>query len=132
MAPHFCYHARHRRAAHNVRPLLRPVSLLRKAPTATMRPTLSSFIIVGVTTEGKTFRPSDWADRLCGVLSAFGSDNRMTYSPYVRPGCSLKGEKTVIVDARLHDIEPLAYNFLVHFARDNALRVDYVEPGESV
>ena len=97
-----------------------------------MRNTIQSFIIVGVTTGGKTFRPSDWADRLCGVMSAFGSDNRMMYSPYVRPGCSLKGEKTVLVDARIHDIEPLAYNFLVNFAKDNDLRMDYLEPGESI
>ena len=97
-----------------------------------MRNTIQSFIIVGVTTGGRTFRPSDWADRLCGVMSAFGSDNRMMYSPYVRPGCSLKGEKTVLVDARIHDIEPLAYNFLVNFAKDNDLRMDYLEPGESI
>ena len=97
-----------------------------------MRNTIQSFIIVGVTQGGKTFRPSDWADRLCGVMSAFGADNRMTYSPYVRPGCSLKGDKTVLVDARIHDIEPLAYNFLVNFAKDNDLQMDYLAPGESL
>ena len=62
--------------------------------------------LVGITNDGKKFRPSDWADRLCGVMSAFGADNRMTYSPYVRPGCTLKGDKTVMIDARLHDVEP--------------------------
>src|SRR5574337_406862 len=91
-----------------------------------MRNTIQSFIIIGVTSGGKTFRPSDWADRLCGIMSAFGSDNRMMYSPYVRPGCSLKGDKTVLVDARLHDIEPLAYNFLVNFAKDNDLQVEQI------
>ena len=45
----------------------------------------ASFIIVGVTTAGKKFRPSDWAERLCGVLSAFGAEKRMRYSPYVGP-----------------------------------------------
>ena len=39
------------------------------------------FLIEGVTTEGKTFRPSDWAERLCGVMAAFGHDQRMQYSP---------------------------------------------------
>ncbi len=62
---------------------------------------IENFIIVGITIDGKKFRPSDWADRLCGVMSAFGADNRMMYSPYVRPGCTLKGDKTVLVDARL-------------------------------
>lgn len=101
-----------------------------------MKPTFKSFIITGVTQDGSKFRPSDWAERLCGVLSAFGSDPRpgyrMAYSPYVRPGCSLQGDKTVVVDARLHEVEPLAYNFCANFAKDNDLLVEYFEPGESV
>ena len=87
-----------------------------------------SFVIIGVTREDKKFRPSDWADRLCGIMSAFGSDNRMMYSPYVRPGCTLKGDKSVVVDGRLHDVEPLAYKFLVNFAEDNNLKVEPIDP----
>ena len=86
-----------------------------------------SFVIIGVTTKGKKFRPSDWADRLCGIMSAFGSDNRMMYSPYVRPGCTLTGDKTVLVDARLYEIEPLAYHFLVNFANDNDLQIESID-----
>jgi hypothetical protein len=81
-----------------------------------------NFIIVGITLAGRKFRPSDWAERLCGVMSAFGSQRRMTYSPYVQPG-NLDGEKCVFVDGRIHDVEPMAYTFLVNFARDNQLRV---------
>lgn len=91
---------------------------------------IESFVIIGVTNSGQKFRPSDWADRLCGVMSAFGADHRMTYSPYVRPGCNLTGDKTVVVDARLYDLEPLAYNFLVNFAKDNDLRIEYLAPDE--
>jgi len=85
---------------------------------------IESFVIVGLTREGRKFRPSDWADRLCGIMSAFGAEKRMRYSPYVRPGCTLSGEKCVVVDRRLHELEPLAYNFLVNFAKDNDLQVD--------
>jgi hypothetical protein len=92
-----------------------------------MNQKIESFVIVGITKEGKTFRPSDWADRLCGIMSAFGADNRMTYSPYVRPGCTLTGGKTVVVDARLYDIEPLAYKFLINFANDNNLQMEQIE-----
>jgi hypothetical protein len=81
-----------------------------------------SFIIIGVTSEGRQFRPSDWAERLCGVMSMFGAKNRMAYSPHVQPG-NMQGAKCVFVDARIHDIEPMAYTFLVHFARDNDLKV---------
>lgn len=89
-----------------------------------MSVSVSSFIIVGTTPDGKVFRPSDWADRLCGIMSAFGADRKMKFSPYVRPGCTIKGEKCVLVDARIHALEPLAYNFLVNFARDNDLLVE--------
>jgi len=85
---------------------------------------IESFVIVGLTREGRKFRPSDWADRLCGIMSAFGAEKRMRYSPYVRPGCTLSGEKCVVVDRRLHELEPLAYNFLVNFGKDNDLQVD--------
>ena len=48
----------------------------------------------------------------------------MKYSPYVRSGCTLKGDKTVVVDARLHDVEPLAYKFMVNFGNDNDLQME--------
>ena len=80
------------------------------------------FVILGVTRDGRTFRPSDWAERLCGVMSQFGADGRMRYSPYVQP-ITEGGIRCVVVDAQLRDIEPLAYNFLLSFARDNELQV---------
>jgi len=83
-----------------------------------------NFIIVGRTRDGQRFRPSDWAERLCGIMSAFGADNRMTYSPYVRPG-SHAGEKCVYVAGGLYEREHMAYQFLVNFAEDNALEVIY-------
>ncbi|HKW36946.1 MAG TPA: DUF3579 domain-containing protein [Burkholderiales bacterium] len=80
------------------------------------------FVIKGLTRAGKPFRPSDWAERLCGVMSAFGSDGRMRYSPYVYPVTSA-GVKCVVVDMRLKEVEPMAYNFLLNFAKDNELQV---------
>ena len=80
------------------------------------------FVIQGVTTDGKPFRPSDWAERLCGVMSAFGGDHRMAYSPYVHP-ITASGRKCVVVDIRLERIEPMAYQFLLGFASENELQV---------
>ncbi len=82
----------------------------------------SSFIIVGLTIAGKRFRPSDWAERLCGVLSAFGAEKKMRYSPYVSP-INYKGEKAVFVNGRLYEVEPMAYRFVLHFAQDNDLQL---------
>ena len=79
------------------------------------------FVIQGVTIEGKPFRPSDWAERLCGVMSAFGGDHRMQYSPFVHP-INANGVRCVVVDVRLEELEPMAYRFLLSFAMENELR----------
>ena len=79
-------------------------------------------VIQGVTLLGKAFRPSDWAERLCGVMSTFGGDGQMRYSPYVRP-VMLDGVRCVVVEPSLITIEPRAYRFLLDFARDNDLVV---------
>jgi hypothetical protein len=80
------------------------------------------FVILGTTLDGKPFRPSDWAERLCGVMSAFGGDHRMKFSPFVHP-VTADGVRCVVVDKRLESIEPMAYRFLLSFAKDNELRV---------
>jgi len=83
--------------------------------------------ILGMTTAGKTFRPSDWAERLCGVMSPYRPEGydathaHIGYSPYVRPTI-LNGTKCVIVDERLRDIEPMAWDFVLAFASDNQLQ----------
>ncbi len=78
-------------------------------------------VILGVTRDGTPFRPSDWAERLCGVMSVFGGDQRMQYSPFVHPVTS-NGIRCVVVDIRLEELEPMAYRFLLSFAKDNELR----------
>lgn len=83
---------------------------------------VAEFVIQGQTADGKPFRPSDWAERLCGVMAAFGGDHRMQYSPYVHP-VTASGIRCVVVDKRLEVVEPMAYRFLLSFAKDNALNV---------
>ena len=80
------------------------------------------YIIVGLTSEGKRFRPSDWAERLSGVLSAFCAEKRMKYSPYVSPGF-YNDAKAVFVDGDLYDVDPMAYRFVLNFAVDNDLQL---------
>ena len=90
-------------------------------PEAPAADAIVEFIIQGVTLDGKPFRPSDWAERLCGVMSAFGGDHRMQYSPYVHP-VTAAGVRCVVVDNRLEEIEPMAYRFLLGFAKENELQ----------
>lgn len=86
------------------------------------------FIIMGLTQDGKQFRPSDWAERLCGVMSCFrpeGSSGRnahLQYSPYVLP-TMINGVRSVAVNEALRALDPLAYHFVVNFAKDNDLQV---------
>lgn len=84
------------------------------------------FFIQGLTSDGKQFRPSDWAERLCGAMSCFrpegGRNAHLQYSPYVRP-ILLNGVRSVVVNESLREIEPLAYHFVLSFAKDNDLQI---------
>jgi hypothetical protein len=85
------------------------------------------FLIVGVTSSGRAFRPSDWADRLAGVMAGFqppgsGPRSPLQYSPYAVP--SHHGAfKAVRVDPAIGEVEPMALAFLLNFARDNDLQL---------
>jgi hypothetical protein len=88
-----------------------------------------SFFIIGQTSNGRQFRPSDWAERLCGVMACFkpegyggGRDSHLGYSPYVTPTV-VNGVKSVVVNGKLRALEPLAYHFVLSFAKDNDLQV---------
>lgn len=95
-------------------------------------PLPNQLFIQGVTRDGKSFRPSDWAERLAGAMSSFRPEGSaggigafIGYSPYCVPRV-IDGVKCVIVDQALRGLEPMAWDFVMHFARDNSLVV--VEP----
>jgi hypothetical protein len=92
------------------------------------------FIIQGITKDGRVFRPSDWAERLAGAMSSFRPDAAgaragigafIGYSPYCVP-TTVGQVKAVIVNEALRDIEPMAWDFVTNFARDNVLEMGEV------
>jgi hypothetical protein len=92
----------------------------------------SPFLVLGMTSNGRAFRPSDWADRLAGVMAAFqppgsGPRTHLQYSPYVLPGLH-QGQKCVKVDPAIALVEPMALPFLLNFARDNDLMLLLAAP----
>lgn len=94
-----------------------------------MSPVPRQFTIQGRTPDGRSFRPSDWAERLAGAMSCFrpggaqgGIGAFIGYSPYCVPR-SIGGIKCVVVDEALKAIEPMAWDFVMNFARDNGLVV---------
>ena len=103
---------------------------------ATAKP--REFFIQGQTKDGRTFRPSDWAERLASAMSCFrpeggaaGIGAFIGYSPYCVPTV-IDSVKCVIVNEALRGIEPMAWDFVMNFARDNELRLGelYVLPDQ--
>jgi Protein of unknown function (DUF3579) len=90
-------------------------------PQATPSVPPQEIVIQGVTESGQKFRPSDWAERLCGMMSVFSDDRHLSYSPYLKPVIA-DGMNCVVVDARLEALDPAAFRFLLAFAHDNELR----------
>ena len=85
--------------------------------------------IQGLPSQGKTFRPSDWAERLAGAMSSFrpggaamGAAAHIGYSPYCVP-TSMGDVKCVVVNRELRNHEPMAWDFVLNFAKDNELQV---------
>ena len=87
------------------------------------------YFIQGITQDGRSFRPSDWAERLAGAMSSFrpgggagGIGSFIGYSPYCVPQV-INEVKCVIVSDALKDLEPMAWDFVMNFARDNGLQI---------
>ncbi|GAB4216584.1 MAG: DUF3579 domain-containing protein [Rhodoferax sp.] len=89
--------------------------------------------IVGLTTQGRAFRPSDWAERLAGVMSQFRPNSgshqgrHLVYSPWCVP-TSVQGIRSVVVHEDLRSHHVMAWDFVMNFAKDNELQVFHGEP----
>ena len=57
-------------------------------------------VFIGTTAGGRPFRPGDWAERLCGMMSVFGEDRHLSYSPFLKPVMS-DGVRCVVVNREL-------------------------------
>jgi Protein of unknown function (DUF3579) len=83
--------------------------------------------ILGVTHVGKVFRPSDWAERLAGVMSSFRegrvtAETHLSYSPWCLP-MSIGSAKCVVVHRALSEFNIMAWDFCINFAKDNNLMI---------
>lgn len=112
-------------------PIAQPVgsATVSTTPPNSPPPKPREVFIQGITRQGRTFRPSDWAERLAGAMSSFrpggaamGAAAHIGYSPYCVP-TSMGDIKCVVVNEALRDLEPMAWDFVMNFARDNDLQV---------
>ena len=97
-------------------------------------------IIFGVTNAGEKFRPSDWIERFCGVMAPYDTTYQssgervniqkgMGYSDLVFP-TTHKGERVAIAMEQLNDIEPLAWEFVLNFIKENDLKTEKISYSE--
>ena len=82
---------------------------------------LDELIIEGITVSGSKFRPSDWVERICGMLAGF-KRHKVTYSNYLRP-LVYKNVNCVAVKKQLEGDLPDIFAFIMQFATDNKLLV---------
>lgn len=112
------------------RPLSPTLRRCENAPIAFASGGGTHYLIFGVTHRLGTFRPSDWPERLAGVVALFVDERgaqaqlgrRQFASPVVHDGI-----KSLLIDAALRDACPAAFVFVSNFAADNELPMyDYV------
>ncbi len=80
------------------------------------------WLILGITPNGRPFRPSDWSERLCGALASYDCHGRWVYSEHAQPVIQ-DGQVGVRVKTVLKNSNPGAYKFIMDFASDNQLKV---------
>lgn len=95
---------------------------------------VAQIVIEGMTEEGAVFRPSDWIERLLDSIAHYGQDRRSGQRrPHRGPerrqhehgflqARICDGHKCLVIDLRLRDINPQAFEFLMEFVRNNQLR----------
>lgn len=80
-------------------------------------------VIEGITKSGEKFRPSDWAERMCGCLASF-NNRRITYSPQLRPIVDNESRtKCLVLDPRLKETNPDVFECIMKFADENRLNM---------
>lgn len=82
-------------------------------------------VIKGLTRDGRTFRPADWAQRLTTAVASLGPDRRILFHPRVHMA-TRQGVPCVVMDARLQREEPMLFDFLLGFAANNDLQVEEI------
>lgn len=91
---------------------------------------MASWIIEGVTEDGRRFRPSDWVERLSDASASFGPDQRLRYG-LVSP-CYIDGRKCLRVKKILEQENPEALKFVWEFVLSNRLRMTEMESLDAI
>ena len=107
--------------------LVRRSTAMRDSNPKMISPSAKEVFIQGLTSDGRAFRPSDWAERLAGVMSSFRPGgatpgSHLSYSPWCVP-TTINGIKCVVAHTDLREHNVMAWDFVMNFARDNGLQI---------
>ena len=95
------------------------------------QPKVTHYLMLGETTEGRKFRPSDWADRLFSACGSYAhdADLKQMLSENI---CMVerRGRKGIVFSEALADLEPEMYHFLLRFGENNSLRISKLEQNQ--
>lgn len=78
--------------------------------------------IQGITNNGQTFRPSDWAHRISESMASF-ENMRLEYSPLIQPSQDQNGNHCILIDPKLKQENPTLYKSIMDFAKKNNLKI---------
>jgi len=84
--------------------------------------TKNLLIIEGIRENGTKFRPSDWPERISSAFAGFGKDHRLHYAPGLSPRI-FNGQKVLAIETALQEQNPVIYQAVIKFARENDLRI---------
>ena len=92
-------------------------------PTPSKHTKEKRIVIEGITESGEKFRPSDWAERMCGHLASF-NNRRITYSPQLCPIVNNESSaNSLVLDPRLKETNPDVFECIMKFADENHLKI---------
>ena len=86
-----------------------------------MSPEKSGYLILGILTNGKKFRPSDWIQRIAASFATFDR-KRLRYHPMLAPARH-DDQSGLFVDSELMLSDPGIYDFVMDFAHHNHLQI---------
>ncbi|SIT51026.1 conserved hypothetical protein [Paraburkholderia piptadeniae] len=89
---------------------------------------IEGYLIRGITHRRNVFRPGDWTERLMGVITLFVGEKRPGFhvaSTHLAMPVIDAGIRCLFVCAELRDICPGAFDFVIRFAEDNELPVNF-------
>jgi len=82
------------------------------------------YIVQGVTSSGRKFRPSDWIDRMASMGAKY-VNRRLVFSDLMHPEL-YEGQKCLIIDAELEIKDPCMFQHVMSFVQSNDLQVTKV------